>query len=173
MKRIRSRNIAFSQLPKLGVEFVADKNDTELAQHLHLLLQENEYQVQLELQDEGEGFRLKGFIKAEIPLECAFCCEDFTQSVKLSINELLFPQLLQKSKAEDLDLAAGLKATEFDFFDYIYEQIGFQIPYQAKCPTRDCNKDILQEINSRELQLEENASAFAGLRNLKFPGKPN
>lgn len=90
--RLTPIEINLRDLPPEGRTFTYTRETGEMNKALEDLIEDRDYQVQLEIMPAGNSFNLHGTVKTAMGLQCSLCALDFSHPVNLKLNELLVPQ---------------------------------------------------------------------------------
>lgn len=179
--------ISFRRLPAEGQTFSWTQADSEMQQTLAPQIGEAEFRVELNLKPVGEAIEAKGFFRCSLPLDCSFCAENYAFPLDFSFAEYLFARDTQArgpSKLEEADKSWSKKqldeadkmgvcvdGDDFLLGDYLFERIGFAIPFQVPCQSEKetCENYIAVQSKLAQHQAPESqdTNPFEKLRGLK------
>lgn len=182
--------ISLSKINKDKESFHFTEENQEFSERLSDILGKAKFEIQLEVTELGEAIEAKGHFKAKPLLECSFCAEDYPYSLSFDFQEYLFPEEAKRAaklsgeeevhiKKVDLENKNGndvsVVGDEFLFLDYIYDKVGFHIPFQVPCKDKKeyCENytSIQSKIEAYKAPEEVSENPFAALKSLKVDKK--
>ena len=156
-----------------------------MAEELSDLTGGQEFNFDFHLNPLGDALELTGTLKAEIPMSCSFCSEDYNKSLQMDFKDYLVPTESQKQNKpsnKELELDpndnednVGVENEYFYPAVYLRDKIGFEIPFQVPCMTKleDCENYayIEKSLNRHKAPDFEKENPFAGLKDLEVDKK--
>jgi uncharacterized protein len=170
--------IDLKKLNEEGEEFVYGPENKEMRAFLRELIGDQPFEARFYISPAGRSFEVRGTVKAQLPLNCAFCAERFEYPVQERVRELVFDAGDKFFDDENLLVDNDFRQIQdlkYPVGEFVYETIGLAEPTQPSC--RENCQGICPQcgINRNEKscccngqQEVRKTSAFAALKDMKF-----
>ena len=173
--------VNLKELKPEGETFIYNQSTGELNKRLNDLVQNRDYDVEVQLLPMGNAFEISGKIRTSLDLLCSQCGRDMTSPVDEKFNELIVvmserPRAGHSGHTGTLTEGSGpfcnyLSSYSLDLGDYIHELIAAAEPFAPQCLRADCENHLNNLKMSLSPQSQTSPNPFEILKNIQVKGQ--